>query len=240
MSHAVYNAIAEWYDNYLHDNPIYQNVLLPALFSLIGNIHGQTICDLACGQGWITRELAQRGAQLTGVDLSDQLLTIARRYEEQAPLGIRYHLGDVQREDLFTGDTFDGCVCCWSLVDIPDLSATFSTVRRLLKPRGWFVFAITHPCFEAPHAQWITLNTGNPARAIQQYAQEGFWKSEHGGVRSRVGAHHRTLSTYLNTMLAAGLALEQCLEPVPMIEQARQVGSNQDVPSLLLVRAHRT
>ncbi|MGH2480497.1 MAG: class I SAM-dependent methyltransferase [Ktedonobacteraceae bacterium] len=214
MSYAAYNDIAEWYDSYLSENAIYQEMLLPSLLDLTGDIQGQIVCDLACGQGWITRELARCGARVTGVDLSDQLLEIARRYEKQEPLGISYQQGDAQHADLLAGRTFDGCVCSYSLVDIPDLTATFATMRRLLKTDGWLVFAITHPCFEAPNAQWVVLDDGKVARAISNYFREGFWKSESGGVRSRVGSQHRVLSTYLNTLLASGFALERVLEPV--------------------------
>ncbi len=237
MTQAAYNDIAAWYDNYLNDNPIYQEMLLPSLLELAGAIQGQTVCDLACGQGWITRELARRGAHLTGVDLSDHLLEFAHQYEVQEPLGISYQQGDAQSVDLLAGCTFDGCVCNLALMDIPDLSAAFSTMRRLLKLDGWLVFAITHPCFEAPNAQWVTLDDGSTARAIKDYFHAGYWKTENGGVRSRVGAYHRTLSTYLNTLVASGFALEHMLEPIATGERARQVVGNQEVPSLLLVRA---
>lgn len=239
MTHAVYNNIAEWYDSYLSDNPIYQEMVVPALLELIGDARDQTICDFACGQGVIARELARRGAHVTGVDLSDQLLDMAQRYEVAEPLGITYVQGDVQDTHLLADVTFDGCVCNVALMDIPDLAAAFSTMCRLVRTGGWLVFSLTHPCFEAPHAQWVTRDDGGMARAISSYFREGFWQSEGGGIRSRVGAYHRTLSTYLNTMLTAGFTLEYLLEPPAMGERARQVVGNREVPSLLLVRARR-
>jgi ubiquinone/menaquinone biosynthesis C-methylase UbiE len=51
MSHAQYNDIAEWYDSYLLDSPLYRDVVLPHLLELVGDVRGQTVCDLACGQG---------------------------------------------------------------------------------------------------------------------------------------------------------------------------------------------
>ncbi len=123
-------------------------------------------------------------------------------------------------------------------MDIPDLQAVFQTARRILKPGGWLVFAITHPCFELPHAQWITTENGQIVRAVRGYFQEGNWKSDGGGVRSRVGAHHRTLSTYLNTLVAANFTLERIVEPMASGERAEQVPGNREVPSLLLIRAH--
>ena len=90
MTHASYDDIAEWYDQYLRDRPVYSEVILPNLLALVGEVAGEVICDLACGQGWVARELARRGAQATGLDLAPNLLALAQRYEEQDPLGIVY------------------------------------------------------------------------------------------------------------------------------------------------------
>lgn len=59
-----------------------------------------------------------------------------------------------------------------------------------------------------------------------------------GGVRSRVGAYHRMLSTYLNTLVAAGFALERIIEPIADGQRASQVPGDQEVPSLLLICVH--
>ncbi len=89
MSQTSYDDIAEWYDHFLQERPVYFEVILPNVLELVGEVAGETICDLACGQGWVARELARREAQVTGIDLAPRLLALARRYEEQEPLGIR-------------------------------------------------------------------------------------------------------------------------------------------------------
>lgn len=62
----------------LRERPVYTEVILPNLLALIGKARGEVICDLACGQGWVARELARHGAQVVGLDLAPNLLTIAR------------------------------------------------------------------------------------------------------------------------------------------------------------------
>lgn len=238
---ASYNDIAQWYDQFLQDRPVYTEVILPNLLALVGEVEGEVICDLACGQGWVARELARRGAQVTGLDLASNLLAIARRYEELEPLGIVYVQGDAQRAEPLSDSQFTGCVCVMALINIPDLQATFQSVRRILKPGGWFVFAITHPCFETPHAQWTTLPDPEHAlaRVVTGYFDERQWFSSNpNGVRSRVGDYHRMLSTYLNTLSATGFVLERTLEPEPSAKQAERVPGNREVPTLLLIRAH--
>lgn len=239
MNRALYDDIADWYDSYLRENALYSESILPMLLALTGDVQGQRICDLACGQGWVARELARRGATVTGIDLSERLLAIARRYEEQEPSGITYLQADVQHGDVLAKSSFDGCVCIWSLADIPDLAAVFRTLWQFLKAGGWLVVAIPHPCFETPHARWVEVDDHRVARLVSGYFNEGFWQSEQGGVRSRVGAYHRMLSTYLNTLAATGFVLEEMREPMAVGERARQVKGNQEVPSLLGLRAHK-
>jgi ubiquinone/menaquinone biosynthesis C-methylase UbiE len=241
MAKASYNDIAEWYDQYLRDRPVYAEVILPNLLALVGEVDGEVICDLACGQGWIARELARRGALVTGLDLAPNLLALAQHYEEQEPLGIVYVEGNAERAEPLRDGQFSGCVCVLALINIPDLRATFESIRRVLQPGGWFVFAITHPCFDTPHAQWTPLPDPEHAlaRTVTGYFDERLWYSANpDGVRSRVGDYHRMLSTYLNTLLAAGFVLEQVLEPRPSARQAELVPGNREVPTLLLIRAH--
>jgi len=241
MTHASYNDIAEWYDQFLQARPVYTEVILPNLLALVGEVEGEVICDLACGQGWVARELARRGAQVTGLDLAPNLLALAQRYEEQEPLGIVYVQGDAQRAEPLSDDQFTGCVCVMALINIPDLQTTFQSIRRILKSGGWLVFAIPHPCFEAPHAQWTSLpDPEHPlGRIVTGYFAERQWFSSNpDGVRSRVGDYHRMLSTYLNQLISAGFVLERVLEPTPSARQAERVPGNREIPTLLLIRAH--
>lgn len=236
---APYDDIAQWYDTYLRENPMYREVILPTLLELVGEPGGQAICDLACGQGWIARELARRGARVTGVDISENLLALAQAAEEREPLGITYLQDDAQSAHTQVSASFDGAICIMALMNISDVGAAFRTARRILKPGGWFVFAITHPCFETPYAKWIEADDGTRVRAVRGYFDERFWTS-HGssGVRGRVGEYHRMLSTYLNTMTASGLVLDHLREPqVTEGKRAEQVPGNREVPSLLFVRA---
>ncbi|HEY1348737.1 MAG TPA: methyltransferase domain-containing protein [Ktedonobacteraceae bacterium] len=240
MDRALYDDIADWYDNYLRENVLYSESVLPTLLELTGDVRGQRICDLACGQGWIARELAGRGAQVMGVDLSGRLLLLARRYEEQAPLGITYLQADAQQGDVLALSAFDGCICIWSLADMPELTAVVHTMWQLLRSEGWVVLAVTHPCFETPHSRWVTADDHSVARLVGGYFNEGFWQTQHGGVRSRVGAYHRTLSTYLNTLADAGFVFERMRESMATGERARQVLGNREVPSVLYIRARKS
>lgn len=238
---AEYDAIADWYDQTLRQGALVHELVLPALFEVMGDLAGRRVCDLACGQGIVAREAARRGAVVVGIDLSERLLAIARAEEAARPLGVVYQAGDAQGLAGVPDACFDGVACCLALTDIPDLAATADAVRRVLRPGGWFVFAITHPCFEAPHAWWGTADDGAAYRAVRGYFVEGRWFSTNpDGVRGKVGAYHRTLATYLNTLVTAGLTLDRLAEPRPDGPAADRLPPGYTVvPAMLVARFHR-
>src|SRR5262245_43069830 len=139
MPTASYNAIAGWYDTLVRLASLAGDVVLPHLFALLGDVDDQQICDLACGQGRLTRTLAQAGAQVVGVDISTELIAIAQRDEAADPSGITYLVDDAEMLALLADAQFDGVVCNLALMDIPHLTAAYQAVWRILRPSGWFV-----------------------------------------------------------------------------------------------------
>jgi len=201
-----YDAIAEFYDSSVGDDV--SDPPGTALLALAGDVEGLRILDLACGQGRVSRELARRGAVVVGLDVSGELLERARAAEAEAPLGIEYLHVDVASASGPAGERFDGAVCHFGLTDIDDLARALDTVAQTLRPDGWFVFSILHPCFagfgdDAP-SSW-------PPAA--DYHAEGYWLADNTGYRGRVGSNHRMLSTYVNELAERGLAIERVAEP---------------------------
>jgi SAM-dependent methyltransferase len=230
---ARYDDMADFYDAKAG-----QSVADPATaeaLRLSGFVRGMRVLDAACGQGRVARELARRGAQVTGVDISAALLTIASALETDQPHGIRYVQADVTGTDVLAGEDFDGAVCNYGLTDIDNLDGLMTTLARLVRPGGWFVFSLLHPCFpgwdrDAP-SSW---------RPEFGYFREGWWLASSSGFRGRVGAQHRMLSTYLNSLARHGFALEEVAEPVPEPEWAGRLPGAAPVPLYLAARYRRT
>ena len=240
---ASYDAIAEWYDEFVRTEPLLYDVVNPATLRLVeeaGRLRDAIICDLACGQGVIARELAQRGAQVTGIDISERLLALARSRRVVAPHAISWRRDDAQVGRTLANVGFDGVVCNMALMDIPDLAATLRTVARILRPGGWFVFSITHPCVQMPDSAWMTRPDGATIRGSGNYFAEGFWQPAGApGVRGRVGARHRTLSAYLNTLSDAGLVLEHTAEPVATEALVERMPGYRWLPPAFLARCRK-
>lgn len=240
MPEALYDEIAAWYDASVRGGSPLTGLALRGLLELIGDVADQRVCDLACGQGLVARELARRGARVIGIDLSAKLLGIARRDEANEPLGISYQQDDAQALATIGEARFDGVACNLALMDIPDLTVCLRSTARVVRPGGWFVFSITHPCFQTPSSGWRSDDADGPGRIVRGYFAEGHWRSDNpDGVRGRVGAYHRTLGTYLNTLADAGFALERLIEPRVTSVFAERMPGHHEVPALLAVRARR-
>ncbi|WP_232821968.1 class I SAM-dependent methyltransferase [Desertihabitans aurantiacus] len=228
MGDAGYDEVAEAYDAWVDQQPD------RTLLDLIGPVAGLEVLSLACGQGRDARMVARAGATVTGVDTSAKLVDLARRHEAGAALGIRYLLGDAQTLDEVPDASFDGVVCHMALMDIPDLGATLGTVRRVLRPHGWFVCSINHPCFKPPRAgELLDHRDGSVQRVVGQYFTEGEVPApqrSHDALPPTT--HHRTLSTYLNGLADAGLSLVAAAEPAGAAD--RPVWHS--VPCLLYLR----
>jgi SAM-dependent methyltransferase len=146
---------------------------------------------------------------VTGVDVSAEMLGRARA---SGPPDITYIQADVAGDlAWWDGRPFDGCTCEMALMDIDDLAGALSAVTAVLRPGGWFVASIVHPCLPGSERGASSWPPG------EGYEREGWWTSpdHHSpeGVRIRVGATHRKLSTYLNALLDAGLEAERFTEP---------------------------
>lgn len=182
------------------------------LLATLPDVASLEVLDVACGHGRISRELARRGGRVTGVDLSEALLQEARQHQQSQPEDVTYVLGNVASLDAENLGPVDVVTCNFGLSDIDDLTATLHSIFRVLRPGGRFVLSILHPCFHG----WS--DRAAPSwRPTRGYFEEGWWRSDTASswIRRSVGANHRTLSTYLNTIKQAGFALDEVSEPPP-------------------------
>jgi SAM-dependent methyltransferase len=213
---ARYDRAADWYVGFARDWAAEARPFLPS------DLSGQQVLEMGCGLGELSRLLASQGALVTAVDLSASMLGHATNQEVGRPLGIRYLVGDVTTTDWWDGELFDGVACNMALMDIDDVDAAMATAACVLNPGGWFSYSLLHPCFPGlRNSTSEQLSSWPPDRG---YASEGWWTTRGDGVRGRVGANHRMLSTYLNATLRAGFEFEEFGEPAAQVPRFFIVG----------------
>ena len=215
----AYDDVADAYSRAL--DPEGAGLVDPVLSELIGDVAGQDVLSLACGQGQDARLLARLGATVTGVDVSEKMLRRAREHEAADQRGVSYVQGDARNLTGLANASFDGVVCHMALMDIPDLAPTIGSVARVLRDGGWFVFSIVHPCYH-PHVEIV-----DDYLLDHRYAKlrPPDWLPLH--------AYHRPLAAYVNGLAAAGFRLERVVEE----HTPGRPGDARGVPGLLYARA---
>lgn len=161
---AQYDAIAEQYAR-TKTSPLRRWVEQPSFLSLVGDVRGLRVLDLACGEGFYTRRLKAAGAgEVIGVDVSPAMIALARQREQDLPAGIQYVCADAaELPDL---GSFDRVVAAYLLHYAPDrrgLAAMCNGVARCLRDGGRFVT--------------LNENPGQPEESAGAYVNYGFTKS---------------------------------------------------------------
>ncbi|MFJ9746572.1 class I SAM-dependent methyltransferase [Streptomyces chartreusis] len=189
------------------------------LLAMLGDVTGLDVLDLGCGNGYLSRKLARRGASVTGVELSADMLKTALRYENEANLGITYAEASATDLTAIPATSFDKIVCNHVLSSVPDLDRALAEAHRVLRPSGELVVAISHPCFSCGPRNWDL-----PAPDSPRPEEAAGYRVDH---YFRTGAHlldawagfvpvpylHRTLSDYWRSFRAAGFDVSDFDEP---------------------------
>ena len=141
-----YDRIAEQYKR-ARPQPWRTHIERYTLLRLTGDVAGKTVIDLACGEGYYTREFRRRGAaRVVGVDLSHGMIGLAEAEEAREPLGVEYRVGDVRALDV--PGPFDLAFAAYLLNyahTAEELTQMCRAVARSLRPGGRFVTANNNP-----------------------------------------------------------------------------------------------
>ncbi len=152
MVETGWDAVAGWYDKLvgLKGSDQQQKAVIPAVMELLHPRAGESVLDVACGQGILTSFIADARAKYTGVDASKKLLELARKYH--SPKGA-FLTGDARKLSECShlhAHTFDAAVVMLAIQDMDPPEDVFRSIAWALKPAGRAVIAMTHPCFRIP------------------------------------------------------------------------------------------
>lgn len=166
-----WNDVAKWYDQLLAtDNDSYQaKVIAPNLLRILDLHKGETVFDLACGQGYFASLFVHSGATVVASDLSKHLIETAKK---NSPKNISFYVAPAHKMPFLKDMSVDTIVCVLAIQNIENVAEVFAECKRVLKKNGRIVLVLNHPAFRVPQASdWIFQND-TQSRIVSKYLSE--------------------------------------------------------------------
>jgi len=111
----------------------------------LGKLKGKKVLDLGCGTGRNSVKIAEKGAEVIGIDLSKEMLEIAREKAEKFNLNIQFIEQDFSDKIKFKSEKFDVIICDLVFGHLKDTFPVIKEMKRVLKKRGIIVITDLHP-----------------------------------------------------------------------------------------------
>jgi len=211
-----WNSVAEWYDELLQQKPgTYQaELILPNVLRLVQLRNSDAILDLACGQGFFSREFAKTAATVTGIDLSPRLIAAAKKH---SPKTIIYHVASADAIPMIKDHSQNAVVIVLAIQNIKNINGVFAECQRVLRPGGKLLMVLNHPAFRIPKASdWEHDKTTDIMyRRVSGYLSERTIPIDmHPGQKTQdqTVSFHRPLQVYSKSLAKAGFAITKLEE----------------------------
>ncbi len=132
----------QWWDQQGVFKPLHQlNPLRLDYIDSRASLQGKQVLDVGCGGGILSESMAQRGAQVTGIDLAEKSLQVAQLHALDSGVQLEYRCVAVEALAEEQPQTFDVVTCMEMLEHVPDPSSVVRACARLVKPGGHVFFS---------------------------------------------------------------------------------------------------
>ncbi len=206
---------AKWYKGVVEEKGSYQKeVILPGVLRLLDLKRGEPVLDLACGEGFFSREFYKTGANVLGVDAGVGLIALAKK---SSPQDIIYRVADAERLDFLNSGGFDAVAVILALQNMENIATVLKEAKRILKKGGRLVIVLNHPVLRIPKFTGWGWDEGQSLqyRKINRYMSElKLPISMHPGDKpeERTWSFHRPLQSYFKALKSAGFSVEDLEE----------------------------
>ncbi|NGX61485.1 MAG: Demethylmenaquinone methyltransferase [Chlamydiae bacterium] len=216
ISDTSWEGVGKWYEGCVGKEGHYyhKQVIFPKLLPLLGLQEGNSLLDLACGEGIFSRVMP-KGVSYQGIDLSPALVQAAKA---KAKRGVKFTVGDICSPLPFPKDAFTHAVCILALQNVAHPEKTLEHAASLLVPGGTLVLVLNHPCFRIPRqSSWgVDEEKKIQYRRIDRYLSPLKIPIEmapgKGKKSPSTWSFHHSLSDYSQMLKKGGFLIEEIEE----------------------------
>lgn len=141
---AKFSALAHrWWDPQSEFKPLHEiNPLrLRWIEQVAGGMADRRVADVGCGGGILAEAMSGRGAQVTGIDLSEKAIAVARLHQYESGTSVEYRLAAAETLAAEMPSAFDVVTCLELLEHVPEPASTVAACAALVRPGGVVVFS---------------------------------------------------------------------------------------------------
>jgi 2-polyprenyl-6-hydroxyphenyl methylase/3-demethylubiquinone-9 3-methyltransferase len=138
-----FSALAHrWWDPESEFRPLHEiNPLRLEWIDSLASIAGKPVIDVGCGGGILAEAMAAKGAKVTGIDLSDKALKVAKLHLLESGREVEYRAIAAEAIAVERPESYDVVTCMEMLEHVPDPASVVAACARLCKPGGWLFFS---------------------------------------------------------------------------------------------------
>lgn len=205
------------------------------LKAILPDFQNKRVLDLGSGYGWHCMYAVEQGAtSVIGVESSRKMLEVAEEKTESSK--IEYVHGKMEEVE-FAASSFDIVLSSLAFHYIEDYDSLIQKIYKMLKTGGNLTFTVEHPIFTAYGSQdWYYDEDGKTLHfPVDNYFYEG--EREAIFLGEQMTKYHRTLTTYMSTLLSSGFQIEKVAEPEPPEDMLDQPGLIDEMrrPMMLII-----
>ncbi len=132
----------KWWDKNSEFKPLHDiNPLRLDYIDGIAVLNGKAVLDVGCGGGILSESMHERGAKVTGIDLGEKALGVAKLHQLESGAGVDYRCISVEQLANEQPASFDVVTCMEMLEHVPDPASVISACAKLVKPGGHVFFS---------------------------------------------------------------------------------------------------
>ncbi len=218
----IWNTNAEFWNSRMGEgNDFHKTLIEPAQLKLLDIKPGQTILDIACGNGQFTRKMASMGAIVTAVDFAEKFIAIAKA---KSPKEIKFQVADMTKTSdvkKLTRTKFDAAVCTMAFMDMENIQILIGFLPKLLKKNGVFVFSMCHPYFNSGEQMLVherddiggVMKDSYSVKISNYLIEKSYLGLGMAGQPAAQYYFHRPLTTILGYFFQNGFVLDGYEEP---------------------------